>query len=199
MLYLMRHGESVVNIEKCLTCRKYDGDLTEKGRDQALRAARWFIGKGVKQIRTSPFHRTRQTAEIIGTVLGVMPEVDDDLREADCGDVEDLPFEDALIVWRRVYVRWLLFDAEARFPGGESYEEAVERVRHALSKSARDDVTLLVTHGDITHTVIPRLCINAAALQRVIPLHNTGIIALEHYDAERYSCSAWNLVEHLSD
>ena len=35
MIYLMRHGESVVNVERRLTCRKYDGDLTDKGRDQA--------------------------------------------------------------------------------------------------------------------------------------------------------------------
>ncbi len=57
---------------------------------------------------------------------------------------------------------------------------------------------LLITHGDITHTVIPPLCVNVAALQRVMPLDNTGIIVLEHYDADRYSCSAWNLAEHLS-
>ncbi len=193
MIYVMRHGQSVINVEKRLTCRIYEGDLTDKGRAQSERAAAWFADKGLTQIRSSPFDRTRQTAEIVGTALGLAPVVDDDLREADCGDVENMPFEEALSVWRRIYVRWLLFDAEARFPGGESYAEAIERLARALGKSAPDETVLLITHGDITHTVIPPLCINMAAFPPVTPLDNTGIIVLEHYDADRYSCSAWNL------
>lgn len=195
----MRHGQSVVNVENALPCRRLEGDLTELGRSQSAKAAHWFADKSITQIRHSPFHRAKQTAEIVGGALGIMPVVDDDLREADCGDVEDLPFDEALVVWRRVYVRWLLFDAEARFPGGESYAEAVERMCRALKRCPPDESALLVTHGDITHTVIPPLCVNAAALQRLAPLHNTGIIILEHYDADRYTCSAWDKTDHLSE
>lgn len=197
MIYVMRHGQSVVNVERALPCRRLEGDLTELGREQAAKAAGWLAHKSITQIRCSPVHRARQTAEIVGEALGLVPVVDEDLREADCGDVENMPFEEALNVWRRIYVRWLLFDAEARFPGGESYTEAVERVVRALGKSPLNESSLLVTHGDITHTVIPPLCVNAAALQHAQPLVNTGIIVLEHYDADRYSCSAWNIAEHL--
>ena len=199
MIYLMRHGESIVNVERALPCRRLDGDLTELGREQSLRAAQWLTDKSITQIRTSPIHRAMQTAAIIAEAHGVNLVVDDDLREADCGDVENMPFDEALTVWRRIYVRWLLFDAEARFPGGESYVEARERFIRALGKCPRNESVLLVTHSDITHTVIPPSCVNAAALQRVAPLDNTGIVILEHYDTERYICSAWNLVEHLSD
>lgn len=198
MIYVMRHGQSVVNVERTFPCRRLDGDLTDLGRSQAGKAARWLAEKSIAQIRYSPFHRAEQTAKIVGEALGIAPEVDDDLREVDCGEVENLPFEEALTVWRRVYVRWLLFDLEARFPGGESYAEATSRFTRALNRCDPDQNVLLVTHGDITHTVIPPLCVNAAALQRVEPLANTGIIILEHYDADRYSCSAWNLAEHLS-
>lgn len=199
MIYVMRHGQSIVNLERALPCRRLEGDLTELGHEQAAKAARWLADKSITQIRHSPAHRAAQTAEIVGEALGIVPVVDDDLREANCGDVENLPFDDALTIWRRVYVRWLLFDAEARFPGGESYAEAVERFARALSRSADAESVLLVTHGDVTHTIIPPLCVNAAALQRVAPLDNTGIIILEHYDADRYTCSSWNLVDHLSD
>ena len=199
MIYVMRHGQSVVNVEHTLPCRRLEGDLTELGRSQTAKAARWLADKGVNQIRCSPFHRARQTAEIVADALGIVPDLDDDLREADCGDVEDLPFDEALSIWQRVYVRWLRLDAEARFPGGESYAEAVERFARALGKCSPDKTVLLVTHGDITHTVIPPLCTNADALENPLPLDNTGIVILEHYDAHRYTCSAWNLVDHLSD
>lgn len=199
MIYVMRHGQSIVNVELALPCRRLEGDLTELGRLQAAKAAHWLVDKDITQIRCSPIHRALQTAEIVGEALGIVPIVDDDLREADCGDVEDMPFEEALIIWRRIYVRWLLFDAEARFPGGESYEEAVERLQRALNQTPASGNVLLVTHGDITHMVIPPLCVNMETQQRVEPLINTGIIILEHYDAERYSCSAWNLAEHLDD
>ncbi|MCC6801682.1 MAG: histidine phosphatase family protein [Anaerolineae bacterium] len=199
VIYVMRHGQSVVNLERALPCRRLEGDLTELGRTQAEQAARWFADKQIAHIRFSPFHRARQTAEIVVEVLGVTPILDEDLREANCGDMENLPFDEALSIWRRVYIRWLLFDAEARFPGGESYAEVVERFARAMRKCPPDESALLVTHGDITHTVIPPLCVNAAALQQVAPLSNTGIIILEHYDADRYTCSSWNLVDHLSD
>lgn len=198
-IYVMRHGESVVNIERRLTCRRYEGDLTENGRAQGAKAARWFADKGLTQIRHSPFHRTEQTAKIIGAAVGVTPVADDDLCEMDCGNLEGRTDEAAWKIWTEVYQRWLMFDSSARFPEGESYGEAVMRFRRALNASSPDGKTLLVTHGGVTVTVIPPLCVNAAAMQWVEHLANTGIIVLEHYDAERYSCSAWNLVEHLSD
>ncbi len=199
MIYLMRHGESVVNVEHRLTCRKYDGDLTEQGRDQAAKAARWFADKGISQIRFSPFHRAEQTARFVADTVGIEPVADVDLCEMDCGNLEGRTDEAAWAIWTQVYERWLLFDLDARYPEGESYAEAVARFKRALSKCSPDENTLLVTHGGVTRTVIPPLCVNAAALQRVDHLGNTGIIILEHYDSDRYSCSAWNLVEHLSD
>jgi broad specificity phosphatase PhoE len=198
MIYLMRHGESVVNVERRLTCRKREGDLTDAGRAQAEKAARWFADKSITQIRHSPFHRAEQTAQIIGAALGIAPISDNDLCEMDCGDLEWRTDEESWAVWANVYTRWRLFEADARFPGGESYGEAVARFSRALRQSSDENV-LLVTHGGVSVSVLPPLCVNAAALQLVEHLHNTGIIILEHYDSDRYSCSAWNLTEHLSD
>lgn len=198
MLYLMRHGESVVNVERRLTCRKREGDLTANGRAQAEKAARWFADKHITQIRHSPFHRAEQTARIVGAALGITPIPDDDLCEMDCGDLEWRTDEESWKIWADVYLRWRTFDLEARFPGGESYGEAVARFSRALSQPA-DGSVLLVTHGGVSVSVLPPLCVNAAAMQMVEHLANTGIIILEHYDSDRYSCSAWNLTEHLSD
>jgi probable phosphoglycerate mutase len=198
MIIVMRHGESTVNVERRLTCRVPHGDLTETGREQAVRAAAWLKNKGVKRIWTSPFHRAQQTAAIIGEVLGVEPSDDVDLAEMDCGELEGRTDNDAWQAWSGIFARWLRAEWDAAFPGGETYRDAYERLHRTLNRSAEQrGVTLLVTHGGITRAVIPYLCVNAAALQRVESLGNTGMILLEPYDPGRFACESWNLVDHL--
>jgi probable phosphoglycerate mutase len=196
-IYIMRHGESVVNRERRLTCRRLDGDLTAVGRDQSQKAARWLCDKPVSRIRCSPFHRAQQTAKIIGDVLGIEPVMDDDLREMDCGNLEGRTDDEAWAQWALVYYRWIAADWEAAFPDGETYRQGFERFGRALARIGADETALVVTHGGIARSVLPYLCVNAAALQRVGDLDNTGIVILEPYDAGRYACVSWNLIDHL--
>lgn len=196
MIYVMRHGESVVNTGRVLSCRKLDGDLTEKGRTQARLAGEWLASKNIVHIHASPFHRTRQTAAIIAALIGGAVEVNDDLREMDCGDLEGRIDEDAWDEWMAVARRWRGGEWQAGFRGGENLRTAHDRFKRALTGLPAEN-TLLVTHGGITTHVIPYLCVNAAALQRVNYLDYTGFIVLEPYDAERFICESWNRVEHL--
>ncbi len=74
--------------------------------------------------------------------------------------------------------------------------------REALIELARmlesiTQTTLIITRPNSIMDLLPRLCINAAALQRVATPHPTGIILLERYNAGRYICHAWDLREHL--
>lgn len=198
MIYLMRHGQSVVNVERRLTCRQLEGDLTDTGREQARRAAAWFAGKDIARIRVSPFHRTQQTAAFVAEALHVAPEIDDDLREMDCGQFEGRTGEAAWEEWGVIYEQWLQGNRRASFPGGETFGNALDRLQRALLACPADGrSTLLVTHGGVTRTTIPYLCVNAAALQRITTLNFTGIIVLEPYGDGRFICESWNLAEHL--
>lgn len=195
---VMRHGESVVNIERRLTCRRFDGDLTETGREQATRAAVWLRSRAITAIWCSPFHRAQQTAEIVGSALELPVQVDDALREMDCGDLEGRLDAAAWDAWAAVYERWKAHDLTAAFPGGETYAQAIARFQNVLARAAAaPGSVLLVTHGGITRTVLPYLCVNAAALQRASDIDNTGFVLLEPYDPGRYVCAAWNVAEHL--
>ncbi|HRF99397.1 MAG TPA: hypothetical protein PLZ51_29490 [Aggregatilineales bacterium] len=57
--------------------------------------------------------------------------------------------------------------------------------------------TVLVTHGGITRAVLPYLCVNAAALQRVEMMAHGGMVVLSPYDMGRFVCESWNITEHL--
>jgi broad specificity phosphatase PhoE len=203
MIYVMRHGESVVNLERRLTCRKLDGDLSPLGQQQARQAAAWLRDKDIRAIFTSPFHRAEQTAQMIGDVLGLTPTVDGNLAEMDCGELEGRTDEDAWDIWAEVFERWKTCDWECRFPGGETFRQAHDRLVKVLLGTTdllekNGGSALLVTHGGITRAVLPYLCVNAAALQRISHLHNTGIAVFEPYDPGRYACMAWDIVEHLN-
>lgn len=197
LIYLMRHGQSTVNVEHRLTCRKLEGDLTELGREQAGRAGRWLLDKGITRIIHSPFHRAEQTARIVADKLSLPMTEADGLREMDCGDLEWRTDAEGWEEWRLVYERWQQADWKATFPGGESYRQAYDRFSQVLRDVNPDETTLLVTHAGISITVIPYLCVNAAALQGDRTLKNTGLVVLEPYGDGRYICRAWNQTEHL--
>lgn len=197
MIYVMRHGESNVNVERKIKCKLRDGDLTENGRLQAQQAADWLADKKIDRIYASPFDRAQQTAQVIGDHLGLDINTLDGLAENDCGGFEGRTDMDAWKAWGRIFDRWLNGEWEARFPEGESYREAYDRFLGALMTAKPDENTLMVTHGGITRAVVPYLCVNAAALQRVLSTGYTGFILLEPYDLGRFECVAWGLEEHL--
>lgn len=197
LIYVMRHGESTVNVQRILTCRNPEGDLTDLGREQAAKAADWLADKGITTIYHSPFHRAQQTAQIVGEKLDLPVSLDDDIAEINCGDLQGRSDDEAWKAFHAVFDRWYTRDWEAAFPGGETYREAFDRYTRALARVRPDQTVLFVTHGGITTTVVPYICVNAAALQGQRSLGNTGLIILEPYGDGRFICRAWDSTEHL--
>ena len=74
-VYLVRHGQPDTGFPGQKVCLgRKDVPLTHEGEKQAERLARWFRGKELSGMYTSPLARCRQTAEILaeerGTHLG---------------------------------------------------------------------------------------------------------------------------------
>ncbi len=197
VIYVIRHGQSVVNVERTLRCKKLAGDLTKRGRKQATKAGVWLKDKSIDRILASAFHRAEQTATIIADHLDLKVTIDARLGEMDCGDFEGKSDKESWKQWSKIYNRWKQGDFGARYHGGESYREGYDRLSACLREINPDENMVLVSHGGITRTVIPYLCVNAAALQRVEHLSNTGMILLEPYGDGRFICEGWDLKEHL--
>lgn len=87
--YITRHGESQSNVKGIVTeSLDPENNLTAKGREQAQKAAEELKDKNISLIYTSPLQRTKETAEIIATVLGIEVVVDERLREQEVGVYE---------------------------------------------------------------------------------------------------------------
>ncbi|MDX2076136.1 MAG: histidine phosphatase family protein [bacterium] len=197
-IYIIRHGQSIVNVERRLTCRDLSGDLTTLGYNQAYRAGVWLKDKGVKRMVVSPFERTRQTADLIGKEIGLSYTLDNDLQEIHCGSLEGQSTRDGWGQWLQIYQRWMSAEWDAGYPDGETFQQAYDRLLRCLMTISQDNIpTVLVTHGGITRAVLPYLCVNAAALQRVEMMAHGGMVVLSPYDVGRFVCESWNITEHL--
>jgi isoleucyl-tRNA synthetase len=86
---LVRHGEATANVEGIVASGPEKGDhvstLTEKGKKQAEKAAKALKKEKASILYSSPYKRTRETAEIIAQATGAKVIVDERLGELNCG------------------------------------------------------------------------------------------------------------------
>jgi broad specificity phosphatase PhoE len=80
-VHLLRHGE-VFNPEGILYGRLPGFRLSDAGEAMAERAARWFEGRDVVHLVSSPLERAQQTAAPIAASLGLPVHLDERLVEA---------------------------------------------------------------------------------------------------------------------
>ena len=86
---------------------------------------------------TSPLTRAQQTAAMITATSGIAAQLEPDLREIFCGDVDGQAIE---VVRREHRVAWARneqqLDDDFRWPGGESYRELRSRCLRAIAAIA---------------------------------------------------------------
>ncbi|HEX3922959.1 MAG TPA: histidine phosphatase family protein [Streptosporangiaceae bacterium] len=149
-----RHGQNVANLSQTFSHRVFDGDLTETGREQALRLA-------VRLLACSPLRRARQTADIIGRRLGLPVAMElEDLREVNVGALDGRSDAEAWDTYARVLQAWRAGEAGTRFPGGEDRDELCARLGRALAAVARragEVTSLVVAHGANLRSALPGL------------------------------------------
>ncbi|ESV63005.1 Putative phosphoglycerate mutase [Mycobacteroides abscessus subsp. abscessus] len=131
--------------------RRYSGrgnpELTELGREQAARAARYLASRGgIAAVISSPLSRAKETAAAAAGALGVPLTVDDDLIETDFGKWEGLTFSEASERDPELHRQWLS-DTSITPPEGESFDTVHHRVRRARNR-------IIAEHGGATVLVV---------------------------------------------
>jgi broad specificity phosphatase PhoE len=202
MLYVMRHAESIVNVQQIFTCKQQAGELTARGREQAQQAGYWLKPRGITAIYASPFERTQESAQLIADYLGITTITTlDGLREVDCGtELEQRLIDDQTRqMWRRVFDLWRQGEWNARYSGGESGHEAHARYLGALQQAQQGgEQVLVVTHGGITRGMLPFLLVNRQQLEPFGNIENTAFMLLQPHSSDQWHCQGWNITDHLS-
>ncbi len=143
--FIVRHGEGEHNVANIISSNKDDNfHLTEKGREQVKKTAEDLKDKGITKIIASPFVRTRETAEMIGEVLGLSVTFDDRLGEHNLGVLSGKSVDE---YHKLIKTKEDVFDL--RVSGGESLSDMKVRTGQFIyetDNSLQNETVLIVAH-----------------------------------------------------
>ncbi len=168
-LVLVRHGESVWNVEERYQGQS-DSGLTAIGREQADVAAAALLARfGTPDlVVSSDLPRAMDTAQAYVRHFGIEARLDARLREADIGSWAGRPFTEIAAEYPDVLAA-VRRGEDVRRGGGETFAELRRRVWQALTEAADTAVggatVVVFTHGG------PIRVAAAAALRLPVPGH----------------------------
>ena len=151
-IYIVRLGQTEENLQRILQGHM-PGTLTEKGKEQVLKAAELLFREGIKCTRlvSSDLKRAMDSAQIISDKLNLPIIPMEILRERDWGKFTGMSIAEATDKYR-VDGKWV-------FPEGttETEEGIYERAKKALvelQEQFADETIIVVTHGQFARNLI---------------------------------------------
>jgi probable phosphoglycerate mutase len=206
-LYLIRHGQSYVNLPDWDKGYSDEG-LTELGQEQARRLAAWLPShlSSVDVLYASTMRRARETAAAVAGAYEVEVQFDDRLREVGNNRLDHTPWpNDALPLNYADY--W--FSSRPFSPiildelNGETFMHFRTRVGlfvEALVDRHLGQVVLVVAHGGVVESVFDHV-FNIGPWKRCeVWDHNTAVTRfeyVEHPGREVWRLHYHNRTEHL--
>lgn len=149
----MRHGQTPLNDvgHPLYPGEQLRGDtefpLDATGQDQARQAARLLLNRGIIGIVASSLTRALDTAIIVSDVLGGLP-----ISQDSSLDTWSLGLYSGAQVTPELdrQIEWYENHPDERPPGGETYNDFLNRIERALARyESLPGPLLLVTHGRI--------------------------------------------------
>jgi broad specificity phosphatase PhoE len=198
-LILVRHGQTTCNVREIW--HGWDEcELTDTGRQQAEAAANRLASEKIDAIVSSDSPRALQTAGIIAARHGLVPEPEPGLRERMAGEFEGLGLADVIArhptVWKERaadYWGW-------RPPGGESFQEVLERAGGVIDRLRREyprGIVVVVTHMGVTRALITRLAGISLADTYGLEFPSTGVSIFSLDEGKKPVVEALNDVAHI--
>ena len=160
--FIMRHGESESNKKNITNCdlAKNHYPLTAKGRKQVLAAAKLMKKQKIKPdlIFTSPFLRTKETAEIVGEMLGVsLSDIKPDPRLA---EINTGVFSEGNPRRYHLFYKSQIEKFEKAPPQGETLNNMKKRVGEAIDEieARHKNKTVLIATHEYTAWMLWTVC-----------------------------------------
>lgn len=150
--YIFRHGETDLNKQKRWQGSGIDYDLNDEGQRQAAALAQRLADKNLQVIFSSPLLRALHTAEAVALINKIPVVVKDNLRECFYGAAEGRLIAELKEECPEILTNWYNPDPQyrgIRFKGGESKQEALERVLAEINKLKEEpyEIMGIAIHG----------------------------------------------------
>jgi len=150
-IIFLRHGQAKNNTQRVLAGRTPGVPLTEKGVDQAEKAAKFLEEMNISTIYSSPIERAKDTAEIIGKHNSIDVRIDDRLIELDMGKFTGMPYDEIFSSHGNVFMKFYNGELEIAHNGVETFADVKKRVLGMVDhviENHPDENVVLVTHMD---------------------------------------------------
>lgn len=186
-LYLVRHGQIAANVSRHWH-GSLDTPLTDEGRRQVRRLANHFSGldADIHAIYSSPFERTRDTAQAIADGLQLPLRFEPEVREYSIGTLEGTSFTD--LTHQHRFFEQVRADPTFKPANGESIVAVASRMATAISRIASTHATervIVVSHGAALAVLLAQLLHSDPLRWNDFPIHNASISELEFSGAPR--------------
>ena len=150
----IRHGQTEWNVTG-----RYQGQsdvqLSEEGRQQAVKLAENFPVDRVDAIYASDLQRAMVTAETIAKQFGLS--VQAEFRELSFGDWEGLTYQQIVDKWEDAMANFLQHPDILEIPGGESFPAVQKRAVTRLNELVKEhdgQTIVVVAHGAVLRTLL---------------------------------------------
>lgn len=193
-LLLIRHGQTIDNVNGALGTARPGPGLTALGEEQAAAVPAALAAERIDAVYVSTLVRTHLTAAPLAAARGLEVQQIDGLQEITAGELEGRSDAEAIGVYLGTLFAWWS-DPAARIPGGESGEEFRARFDGAIARIAREHgegTVAVFSHGAAIRswTAFSSDDIDAA-FSRSHGLENTGTVILEGSPGGRWSIISW--------
>ncbi|MCG5433001.1 histidine phosphatase family protein [Mycobacterium sp. MYCO198283] len=197
-LVLLRHGQSLSNVERRLDTRPPGAELTPLGREQAGQFAASHPLR-IGMLLHSEAVRAAQTAEEIARVARLGKQRVEGIHEVQVGDLELRNDDEAITTFNDVYARWHAGDLGLALPGGESAADVLDRYLPVLTElrlrylddDAWTDDIVVVSHGAAIRLAGAVLSGVDGTFAVEHHLANTEAVVLAPVTDGRWSCVQW--------
>lgn len=154
---LVRHGQTERSARSAYS-GQLDVELTDTGREQALRTARRLVDSGVDAVISSPLVRAHDTASAIAAATGAPLTIDQRLIEIDYGPFEGLDRSGARERFGAAFDAWRADPFGSPVADMEPLPDALLRARAATADAlAAHEHPVLVGHQGILRIVLVAL------------------------------------------
>ncbi len=195
-LLIIRHGQTVWNVEHRLPGQVPGVMLTETGREQAARLADALTVLPISMIVSSPLERAYATAEYIAKGRTVQIQQDADLMDTNIGSwtgqvIDDLAKNDA--TWT-AYVKNPTVAPESVETFPEVQRRSVAAVERWLAREDSGAYPAFVAHADVVKLLIAHYSGLDAARAGSLMIENASVslVELEQQQLPRVIAIGWS-------
>ncbi|HEX9061454.1 MAG TPA: alpha-ribazole phosphatase [Clostridia bacterium] len=181
-LFFIRHGQTDWNVKGRMQ-GSFDSELNNTGINQAEELAKKLLESNYKfsKIYSSTLKRAVKTAQILCKALNLEHIQLKGLEEINLGQWEGLTWEEVKEKFPEEYAKWYENRRYTRSPGGESYQDMLDRVLEAINKiiNGNDRNVAIVTHGGVIMCLQCYITNTPYNEMRKFKVDNTSILELD--------------------